>query len=49
MRKKRKDSDPFFDGEKVGSANECTGLMPSLPQTPDEDRNSAELYSIHEE
>lgn len=49
MKKKRKGGDPFFNVQKVGSATECTGLMPALPQTEEEDKNSAALYAIHDE
>jgi hypothetical protein len=47
IRKKKRD--PFFDRFKVASSNECTGLMPSLPQNEDEDENIAGLYSTHDE
>lgn len=45
----RKRRDPFYDMLKVASANECTGLMPSLPQNADEDENYASLYATHDE
>ena len=42
----RKD-DPFYNVQKVASATECTGLMPSLPQNEAEDTHYAQLYSTH--
>jgi hypothetical protein len=48
VRKKRK-KDAFYDIMKVASANECTGLMPSLPQSEDEDENYASLYATFDE
>jgi hypothetical protein len=47
VRKRKKD--PFYDILKVASANECTGLMPSLPQNQEEDENYASLYGVHDE
>ena len=31
----------------VVSGNECTGLMPFLPETIEEDRKLSSLYGIH--
>ena len=42
----RKD-DPFDEAMKVASSSECTGLMPALPATEQEDVNIAALYAIH--
>ena len=44
---KRKSEDPIFDVEKVASVTECTGLIPSLPQSESEDENYARLYATH--
>lgn len=44
---KRKVEDPVFDVEKVASVTECTGLIPSLPQSELEDENYARLYATH--
>ncbi len=46
--RKRKQN-PFYDLSKVASATECTGLMPSLPQSEDEDESYASLYSTHDQ
>jgi hypothetical protein len=46
--RKRK-MDPFYDLSKVASATECTGLIPSLPQSEEEDENYANLYSTHDQ
>ncbi|MEF9895245.1 MAG: hypothetical protein RSJ41_04325 [Clostridia bacterium] len=37
----------FYEVEKVASMNECTGLMPFLPQDEAEDAHYAHLLSIH--
>lgn len=42
-----KDKDPFFEQEQVASLTECTGLIPALPRDARQDREYAELYSIH--
>ncbi|MCI5660635.1 MAG: hypothetical protein MR371_00140 [Clostridia bacterium] len=42
----RKD-DPFDEAMKVASSSECTGLMPALPATEQEDVNTVALYAIH--
>ncbi|MGI6239949.1 MAG: hypothetical protein ACOYI5_10035 [Christensenellales bacterium] len=42
-----KNQDPFFDLSKVASANECTGIMPSLPQNEAEADNIASLFATH--
>ena len=42
----RKD-DPFDEAMKVASSSECTGLMPALPATEQEDVNIVALYAIH--
>lgn len=47
-RREKKQQDPFYEQEKVVSATECTGLMPSLPQSEDEDENFASLYATHD-
>jgi hypothetical protein len=46
IRKRKRD--PYYEMIKVASATECTGLMPSLPQSDDEDENYASLYSTHD-
>ena len=46
VRKRKRN--PFFDVSKVASATECTGLMPSLPQSDDEDESYASLYATHD-
>lgn len=38
---------PFYDVEDVASYTECTGLMPALPRTEDQDENLASLYAVH--
>ena len=43
----RKHGDTFGEGENIVSGTECTGLMPALPYTMEEDRSSSELYRIH--
>ena len=42
---RRRKQDPFYDLTRVASATECTGLMPSLPQSEEEDENYASLYA----
>jgi len=42
----RKD-DTFGDVQNVASFTECTGLMPFVPDTIEEDRDAAALYGIH--
>ena len=39
-------NDKKFDS-KVVSANECTGLMPSLPESHEDADALSELYDIH--
>jgi hypothetical protein len=46
--RKRKQN-PFFEVNKVASATECTGLIPSLPQSDEEDENYASLYATHDQ
>jgi hypothetical protein len=46
-RAERGEHDPFYETVMVASATECTGLMPSLPETEDEDENYAALYATH--
>jgi len=46
MNEKENES-PFNEAEYVASAMECTGLMPALPQTEEQDENYAALYSTH--
>lgn len=41
------DQDPFYNIQKVGSFNECTGLMPTLPEDEASDEALASLYAIH--
>ena len=41
--------DPFYELTRVASATECTGLMPSLPQSEEEDENYASLYATHDQ
>lgn len=36
----------FLGEENVASANECTGLMPSLPSTEEEAESYADLYTV---
>lgn len=38
---------PFYDVENVASYTECTGLMPALPGTEEQDENLASLYAVH--
>ena len=49
MKKSKKRDDPFFNIRKVGSANECTGLMPALPRNHEENQSEAALYAIHDD
>ena len=44
--RKRGDDVSFLDEETVASANECTGLMPSLPSTEEEAESYADLYTV---
>jgi len=37
----------FRESEDVASYTECTGLMPALPWTTEENINLSKLYSIH--
>lgn len=37
----------FKETEDIVSATECTGLMPALPDTMEEDKNLTALYGIH--
>lgn len=46
--RKRKQN-PFYELSRVASATECTGLMPSLPQSEEEDENYASLYATHDQ
>ena len=46
---RRRKQDPFYDLTRVASATECTGLMPSLPQSEEEDENYASLYATHDQ
>jgi len=45
MNDRRKDT--FGEIEEVASFTECTGLMPFVPDTDEEDRDLAALYGIH--
>ena len=42
------ENDPFYETEKVASATECTGLMPSLPNSEEENAQYAMLYATHD-
>ena len=44
---KDRTKDTFMENEEVASFNECTGLMPFLPETIEEDRKLSSLYGIH--
>jgi hypothetical protein len=46
---RRRKQDPFYELSRVASATECTGLMPSLPQSEEEDENYASLYATHDQ
>lgn len=51
MEPKKKRNNPYFDDTiidslKVTSTNDCTGLMPSLPQSEAEVDSYTELYDI---
>ena len=41
------EADPFYNLFHVGSATECTGLESMKPMTTEEEKELAELYSIH--
>ena len=41
------EDDAFYNMFHVGSATECTGLMPSEPLSVEEAKRLADLYSIH--
>lgn len=41
------DNDSFVDVEKIPSATECTGLMPTMVETDDEAENLCRLEGIH--
>lgn len=44
----RNPSDPLvWDVEELASATECTGLVPSAIQTPEEAEDYSRLYAIH--
>ncbi len=43
---KLKDDVSFMEEQPVASTMECTGLMPSLPNTEDEAESYADLYSV---
>lgn len=45
--KKLRDETFFYDIEKIASSTECTGLIPSLPDTEEQDDNYRHLYAIH--
>jgi len=46
----RNPSDPMvWDVEKLASATECTGLVPSAIQTPEEAEHYSQLYAIHQQ
>lgn len=49
MKKDRQNpkDDPFYQVQKVASATECTGLIPTLPQDQAQDTHYAQLYSTH--
>lgn len=40
---------PFMDVEDLASATECTGLIPSGIQTPEEGEAYAQMYAIHQQ
>lgn len=39
--------DPFFDQESVVSATDCTGLMPTQVEFPDQADQLSQLEGIH--
>ena len=44
----RNPSDPLaWNVEELASATECTGLVPTAIQTPEEAEDYAQLYAIH--
>ena len=43
----RDSHDTFGEGVNIASSTECTGLMPALPESMEEDRDMAEMYRIH--
>ena len=46
----RDPSDPLvWDTEELASATECTGLVPSAIQTPEEAEDYSRLYAIHQQ
>ena len=46
-RRKMPAYDTFLEDETIASATECTGLMPSAPQSPSESSDLASLMAIH--
>lgn len=48
-REKNNKKNPYYEPDKVASATECTGLMPSMPQNEDEDESYASLYATHDQ
>ncbi len=49
-KKGRNPSDPLvWDVEKLASATECTGLVPSAIHTMEEAETYAHLYAIHQQ
>lgn len=38
---------PFYEVQDVASYTECTGLMPALPRSEEQDENLASLYAVH--
>ena len=49
-KKGRDPSNPLvWDVEELASATECTGLVPSAIQTPEEAENYSRLYAIHKQ
>ena len=48
--RERNPSDPLvWDVEELASATECTGLVPSAIQTPEEADDYSRLYAIHQQ
>ena len=46
----RNPSDPLaWNVEELASATECTGLVPTAIQTPEEAENYSQLYAIHQQ
>ncbi|MBR3875050.1 MAG: hypothetical protein IKJ26_12930 [Clostridia bacterium] len=40
---------PVMETEDLVSATECTGLTPAAVQSPEEGKDYAELYAIHQQ